>query len=380
MASGGRIASGALTGAGSGAAIGTALGGPGIGTAIGAGAGILGGLLSGDDGSDQAREAIQKAIAQYDALGMPPDLSGPIIYQQLQAGGRLTPQMEGILNEELTNVSTVQDNPNTRNDLTSALSQIRAKTFGGLSPEQMANQQKLLQQVGAQTQSQIKGAQNTQAAQGKSGSGDALAAMLSAAQGGAQQGSQNALQIGAQGANAQDSALRDYLQGIGALRASDTGREQFNASAQNTANQYKLQNSASRQARNVASSNQGQEYNLNRQNQVNDYNTQMGNQELLREQEAKRQHWLDQLALAQGKANAYTGQAGMYTQMANNSNQNWNSMLQGAGTVAGGIAQGVNYNNRTNAMYPQTPPTQNQNSDVGVPRQLTYNYQTGQLE
>jgi len=328
-------------GTGVGAGAGAIIGGP-AGALIGAGiGGGIGGLF--DDSGEEARAWMQKALAEYESLGLPPDLSGPIIYQQLQAGGLLTPAMESALNEEVFNASSIQDNQETRADLTAGLNQIRSKAFGsGYNPEQMAMMQKAQQQANANTQSQLRGILQGQAARGQSGAGDSLAAMLNANQQGAQQLSNNALQIGAQGMNAQDAALRDYLTGMGALRSSDQSREQYNAGAQQAANMYKAQNASARQARNVASMNQGNQLNWNRQNSTNDYNTQMANQEKLRQQEAKRAYWNDRLALAQAKGGAYSGMAGQAQQQANNQNQNYNNIFQGLTSMGGSLSQNPN--------------------------------------
>ena len=351
-----------VSGAGTGAAAGTAIL-PGWGTAIGAVVGGIAGALSGDGGAQAAQDAMQAGMAKLAALGIPPDLSGPIIYQQLQAGGQLTPQMEAVAQQELFNPAQVKDNAQTRTQLTSALQGIQGKAFGGLSPEQMANMQKLLQQTGAQTQSQIKGVLQAEQARGGGNAGNTLASMLQAAQGGSQQGSENAISIGAQGANAQNQALKDYLAGIGNLRSADTARDTTNATLQQQADMWKAQNASSRQARNVGAQNQAQQYNLGRQNQVNDYNAQMTNQELLREQEAKRQAYLDKMNYIMATTNMATGNA---NQIANNNNQAWNSTTQGVVGIANAYGQNQNnqamqdaYNRRTDTLAQQNYKTPN---------------------
>lgn len=350
--SSGRTASGAMTGA----ATGLAVGGP-WGAAIGGVAGGIAGLLSGDGGEEALQRAMAEGIAQLDALGLPPDQSAPLIYRQLQVGGHLTPQMEGQVQEELFNASKVYDNKKTRADLESALQGQRSKAFGGINLEQLANQQRLLQQSGAVTQSQIKGLLQAQQQRGQSGSGDVFAAMLNSVANGAQQNSQNALQIGAQNSQSQDAALRDYLTGLGALRQSDSQRDQFNASAQNTHNQFLATNSLSRQRQNVNALNNAQELNLNRQQNVNDKNTMMAHQELLRQQEAKRNFWNDRM----NYINSRTGmQVGQLQNQVNNSNQNFNNITQGVGQIGAAVGQYMNNKNRTAAYDRRTNALLNQ--------------------
>jgi hypothetical protein len=353
-------------GTGVGAGAGAIIGGP-AGALIGAGiGGGIGGLF--DDSGAEAREMMAKALAEYEAIGIPPDLSGPIILQQLQKGGMLTPQLEGVLKEEMFNASTVSDNADTRKDMTGALAQIRSKTFGGLSPQQMSNMQQLTDKVGAQNQSFIKGGLNTLAQQGKVGGGDFLASILGGGQNSSQLASRTAVDIGAAGANAQDQALRDYLTGIGALRSSDDRRNEYNATARQAADIYKSQNASSRQARNVNTSNNANQMNWNRSNEVNDVNTRMNNAELLRQQQAKRDFWNDKYKLAAGKAGAYTGQAQNEMQMANNQNQNWNQIFQGL-TSAGGAIYGAQ--NRAPASTPDPVSNNAMPTNVGGPWNLS---------
>ena len=210
-----RVGTGALSGAGTGAMIGTAIGPEGtvIGAGVGAIAGGLAGALSGG-GDNGQQAAIDNMIAQYNAVGMPPNISAPIIYQQMQVAGQMTPQLEQYLQSAQLAPSSVTDNAQTRAQLTGALQGIQANAFGGLNPQQMANQQQLMQQVNANTQAGTNAALQSAAMRGQSGGGNQLAGMLAAAQGGAQQNSNNALQIGAQGSQMQNQAMQQYLSGL----------------------------------------------------------------------------------------------------------------------------------------------------------------------
>lgn len=324
-----------------GAAIGTAIA-PGVGTAIGGGLGFIGGMLSGDDNAEQAHANLQKAIAQFDAIGIPPDLSGPIIYQQLQAGGRLTPAYQHALASENFAPATIQEQPEDRQNLVATLSALKGMSQGGFNPEQVAAQQQAYNKNNANTQSLINSILNNQAQRGQLNSGDAIAAKLNGVQNGSQNLSQNASDLGANNYKAQMGALQQLMSGQGNLRSQDINVASQNADVMNTANYFKAKNAASRQAANVGAENTANQANWQRQNQTSDYNTQLGNQELLRQQEAKRQNWLDQLSLAQGKANAYTGASNAYANMAGNSNQGWNTLMQGLTSAAGAYNQNQN--------------------------------------
>lgn len=391
MANWGRGISAGLSGAGSGAAIGTALPGlgTGLGAAIGGGVGLIGGLLSGDDGSEQMRAMMEKAIAELDALGYPPDLSGPIIYQRLGEAGMLTPKMESVLNEELTKAVVYNEDPSNRSNMTSALNQIRAQTFG-FTPEQAAQMRMAQQKANAAVQSNNAAIMQAQAQQGKAGAGDALAARLLGAQAGGQQLSNDALQIGANASEMQREALNQYLSGSDKLRQTDAQIGQFNVNAKNTAQKFAAQNSADVQQRNMDRLNAAQLAKYNIDNQRYESNINRENAEKLRQRNEIGNLWDRRLGLAKVKADVYTGQADKYGQMAQNSNQNFNNILQGVTSAAGAYAQAKNnqnnleaYNNRTNVLSQNRAPASTTNwfnDDVAVPRNLQYNPLTGQFE
>ena len=337
-----------LSGAATGAAAGTAIA-PGLGTGIGAGAGLALGLFQSSDNADQAQANIQNALAQYTNLGVPPNEAMPLILQQLQVGGKLTPAYEQALSN--VGASNVQENPADRQSMLATLSTLRGMTQGGLNPEQVANAQKLQNQTNANTTANIQGLLQRQAQQGQSGSGSTLAAELNAVQNGAQNQSQGAAQIGAQGFQAQQDAIKQLMSGQSNLRQQDIGEATTNAQLQQQAALYNAQNSAARQARNVANENSANQANWGRQNQVGDTNALMANQEQIREANAAQQNWEDQLQAANAKASAYTGAAGAYGQMANNQNQNFNQTLQGLGTIGTAYANSQKPTASTNNYY-----------------------------
>jgi hypothetical protein len=333
-------------------------------------ASMIGGLMASGD-KQSAMAMAQQAADRITQMGLPPDQSKALIYQQLQVGGHLTPQLESALAEENFAPAQVTAGTQDTNNLMNTLNALKAQSQGGLTAEQMANQQKLLGQTNANTQAQLQGILRQQAEQGKSGSGSALASALSAIQSGAQNNSQNALQIGAQGSQAQASALSQLLSGQSNLRQQNLTLAEQNAARQQQADMFKAQNSSARQARNIASTNQANEYNLGRQNQVNDINTNMYNQEQIRRQQAQRQYWLDQLAQNQGVANALNGQASNVMGYANNTQQSWNNIGQGVAGI--GAAYANKNNSNTNTPSGNTYNTYNNTPASTDSSQLTWN-------
>ena len=350
MASLSRGFSGAMAGGSAGAMTGTP-----VGVAIGAVVGFAAGMLSGDDNSEQAAANMQKALATLDAVGIPPDLAKPLLLQHLQQAGKLSPVYEAALTSDNFTPAQIQENPQTRTDLTSGLANLKAESQGGLNPEQLAAAHELFNKVNANTQAQMKGALQSQEMQGKAGSGDTLAAQLNAQQQGAQNLTEGAGNIGAANFKAQQQALQDYISGTGNLRSQDLSKLTSNAQLQQQADMWKANNASSRQARNVASTNTANAANWNQDNAQNMYNTTLDNNELARQRAAQQQEWEDKMQLAAARANAYTGQAGFDMQQAQNSNQAWNNVTQGVTGAAGAYGQYKNNQDWINAYKDRNP-------------------------
>lgn len=326
-----------ISGGLSGAAAGTAVA-PGLGTAIGAGVGLLGGLLGGSNNSDEIEALQREAAGLYDKFG-PVDLSNPIVFQQFQQAGLLSPKMEQQLQLLQDQKLTLQENPENRKQQEQSLGQLKQLAQTGLGPEDLAAFRQLQQQTGQD--SQAKQNQILQAAQqrGQASGGNTLAAMLMNAQSSAQQEANDASNIGAQAASARRQALNSLFSGQSQVRSQDFNTDQTNNQNEMLRRQFMDQNAVARQQRNVGEQNQANLYNLNRQQSVGDQNTSVANAELLRQQNAKRQYWADQLAQAQAKGNALTGQASALAAKDANSAQNLSNIFSGVGQLAGAVSK-----------------------------------------
>jgi hypothetical protein len=103
-------------------------------------------------------------------------------------------------------------------------------------------------------------------------------------------------------------------------------------------NQFNTQQAIARQTRNVGASNQAQAANLATQQQIADYNTQAANQELLRQNQAKQQEWLDSMYKNQAIAAAQQGQAGQFNKSAAGTAQGWQNIGAGLGGIGNAYA------------------------------------------
>lgn len=313
--------------------------------AIGAGASALGPIVGNAIGSiassgdrAKAQQAAQEAFDQINQLGAPPDLANQILLSKFQSAGVLTPDLEKQINLGVSQVSQIKDNPALQNAQSQALQLIQQRAQGGLSGQDRA----ALNQIRAQAQQDTEAKrqqiiQNMQQ-RGLAGSGTELAAQLAAAQGGAQQESEAGDRIGAM-------AAQNALQAIGQQSgmASQQQGQQFqeNLARSQAADEFarfNVSNQLAQQARNIAAQNQAQQLNLNNAQQIANANTSQGNQELLREQQAKAQNWQNQMQLAQAKAAALGGQSQYYQNQAQNTAQGWGNVGSGLGAAGGSLA------------------------------------------
>lgn len=345
-----------LSGAGSGAAIGTAIA-PGIGTAIGGGLGLVTGLFGGGDDKAEQAAALQKEAAElYDKFG-PVDLSNPIIFKQFSDAGLLSPQMQQALNLNMSKDESITENAGDLTQQKAALESLKQLSQTGLSAQDMAASRELQNKVGQDTESRNKQLLLDAQQRGQSGNGATLAAQLANNQQASQNESEHADQLAAQGSSARAQALAQLFAGTGQVRQQDTDTQKFNTQNDILRSQFLDQNAAARQQANTNAQNQANLYNLQRQQSVADRNTQQGNAELLRQQQAKEQYFQDQMAQANAKGNAYNGQANSLNNQASNQAQGWSNVMQGLGQAATAYGQYKNNSNSSPASSSSGAPT-----------------------
>lgn len=315
-------AGGALTAA--------AIGGPIIG-------GIIGNMASAED-RERAKQAAAEAYALINAIGAPPDLSKEILYQKFQQVGVLTPETKQAIDIGISKASQITEDPSLRKAQTGALQLLASRAQGGLNGQDRAN----LNESRASVQRDIEGKRQqilqNMAARGMGGSGAELAAQLSASQGGAEVAAKQSDDIMAM---ASKNALEAASQSGGMasnIRSQDFNVNNAKAQAADEFNRFNVSNRQNVDNSNVDARNSAAASNLGQQQNIANANTNQTNQETLRQQEAKRQYWQDQLQLAQTKANAKLGQAGQYNQQANSTAKMWTGMGAGVGVGAGAAA------------------------------------------
>ena len=313
------------------------------------GAPLIGGLIGNIAGSSdrrRAQEAIAEAYKILEGVGMPPDLSKAIIYKQFQSAGSLSPTIEADIDEVHSSLAGYKASQELTKDQQDALKMLQQKVRSGLGPEDRLAMMQLQNQ--AQQAAQAKSQQITQEMQARNqwGGGAELAAQLAAGQGSANQQAMGALQVAADNERARMQALTSYAGLAGQMRNQDLAEAQTTKGAADEIAKFNQMNSIGRNQRVAANIQDVNRYNLDTKQGLLNRNTDMYNQEQLRQVNEQGRLYDRQMTRAQGLANAKLGQAGNYQQQAGATQQMWT----GLGSAMGSAAQAYGNYQQQNAM------------------------------
>jgi len=306
------------------------------GLAAGVGGSVVGGLMQSSENKKfraQMQAQIGAAMQELDAVGMPPDLSAKLIYEELKQQGTLTPELEKEINLQHSEMANLKERSEGRETQIDALNKLRGITEQGLSPQDMAALNKTRQMVGKDTEAKRQQILQQAAARGQSGSGYELMAQLNAAQAGADQMSQGGDELAALRSQARIEALAKLGSAGSQLRSQDTAFDTDKAKSEDIISQWNTSNSREVQARNVAAQNQAQAANLASKQQISNQNAGLYNAELLRQKQEQGALWDREMQRAQSRANARLGAAGQTMQMG--------APQSVLGTIIGGLGQAV---------------------------------------
>ncbi len=312
-----------------------------LGGAIG---GLIGQSAASGDASQASNEAgIANSIMQN--MAAVPTIDQPLVLEQYRQAGVLTPAMEQQINLGVSQASQVKANPALQAAQTQALQSMAQRSQMGLTASDRAAFNQLQQQVGSQTQGRLQAIQQQQQAQtgGQGTQGATLAAKLSASQGGANTEAMNADQLAAQASNNALQATAQYGSMAGQQNQQQFGQQMQAAQAADSFRQFDVQNQVAQQQRNVAASNQAQQYNLNLGQNVANANVSQANQAQLTQRQLAAQQWGMQYQQATGQSAAAAGYgntlSGMASQIAQ-AGANLGAGLGGAAGAAAGAAGG----------------------------------------
>lgn len=317
------------------------------------GAGIVSNIIGGIAGSQAgagdrqaATNAVNSAYQQLQAVGLPPNIAQPIIYNQFQQAGILTPELENTINQHPSLMAGVQGSAPAQQAQMQALQILQQTGQTGMTPQSQAALNQIRQQVAADTNAKQQAVQQQFAARGEGGSGAELIGQLQAAQSGANQESQAGNQVAAQ-------ASQNALQAIGQagtlggqIQQQQFGEQAQKAQAQDIINQFNTANQLGVQQQNTQAQNQAQAANLQNSQNLQNANTQQANQELLRQNQAQNQQYLETLGRANTIDQAANGYANQMNAAGSAASQAAAAPFQAVG--AGATSIGGYLNNQAN--------------------------------
>lgn len=320
-----------------------------------AAAGTIGGALISSSAASSNREAAasaaQKAADIITNTGAPPDLSKQIYMEQFRSAGLLTPEMEKEINVQFEKAHG--PNKATVDAQMQALQGLSQSAKGGMTAEERVAQNQIRNKQDRENEAAKNSIIQNMAQRGQAGGGAELAMRLQAAQSGNNAASEESDRVAAA---AQARALQSLGQ-LGNLSSGIRGQEfsenQANANIANEQNRFNVANQISQQSRNIAAKNAAQGGNLTNAQSIMNANVGMNNQERLREANAQRQMWQDQMDQAKAKANAYSGQANNLNSQAQATEARGAGIGAGIGTAAGGAAQYLSNKEMMDKLYPK---------------------------
>lgn len=303
--------------------------------------GALGGLFGSEDRS-QAKDMAAKAYQEALSLGMPPDLAKEVVLQKFKSAGTLTPELEQAINIGPSEVAELKEDPATRNAQIQALQQLQM-SGRGLSPQDRAKFNQLRDETQRDAEAKRQQIMQSFAQRGMGGAGNELAAQLQQAQASANQASTGGDQIAAASAENALNSIRQAGDLSGQVRSQDFNVANTKASAADQFNRFNTENQISRQTRNIGSQNNAQATNLANNQDIANKNTSTANNELLRQNQAKRDYWDDQLKRTTLRSNAAGGNATVLNNQADSTAKKWAGV---GSSVSSGLNAYNDYNNK----------------------------------
>jgi hypothetical protein len=274
------------------------------------GVGALAGSSASSGDIAAGTNAVNQAYQQLAAVGLPPNIAQPIIYQQFKQAGTLTPELEQTINQHPSLMAGVQGSAPAQQAQLQALQILQQTGQTGMTPQSQAALNQIRQQVAQDTNSKQQAIQQQFQSQGQGGSGAQLIGELNNAQAGANQENTAGNQVGAMAAQNALQAIGQAGTLGGQIQGQQFGEQAQKAQAQDVINQFNTANQLGVQASNVGAQNQAQAANLGTQQSLQNANTQQANQELLRENQAQNQQYLETLGRASTINQAANGYAG----------------------------------------------------------------------
>lgn len=319
--------------------------------------GIVGNMMGAGDRNKQMG-LLKDGLKELQAMGLPPDLSIPLILEKFKEIGIEDPRLEQDVEIAASEVAQLEEDPILRNAQLEALDRMKMMSKVGLGPEERAALNIMRQEGQQDVRSNIdalaaagrrRGEQQT--------SGSTLAAQLQSIQSGADRASTEGLGLAGLISQKVKEGAMSSAEIASQMRSQDYQAEMARRQAEDERNRFIASNTIARQRANLDRLNEAQQRRESQAMQVATANTQMSNAERQRQNEAQRQFYLDRLARAQAMSGQAKDLAGAYGDRADRTASMWSGIGSGIGqgiSAYGQYKQGQDqldaYNRRTDAM------------------------------
>jgi hypothetical protein len=309
--------------------------------AITAGAQALSSVLGGIFGAsaskaerEAAAAATERALAEIERVGAPPNIAKAIILREYKKAGVWSPEVEKKVDLGVSKVAEIQEDPALKAAQMGALQKFQQLQKGGMTPEGRAMLAESMAQSGRSAQARLQQILGQQQARGLGSAGSTLAAQIQAASAAASDESDAALKASAMASQARAQAIAQTAQLGSQIRGQEFDIARTKAGAEDQFALQRFNEAMSRQQRNVATSNAASQYNLAQEQNIMNANVAQQNTELQRQRAAEAQMYQMALTKAGMMANALTGQAQQHR-------MNAAQTQQGMSDIFGGISQGI---------------------------------------
>lgn len=300
--------------------------------------GIIGNIASAKDRAEQ-RKRIKMAFAELQKIGLPPDLSTPILVRELKQQGIYTPDLEEDLSESFKEVKLIEEDQTIKEAQRQALTMMQRRGKVGLSAEDRAALGEITRDV--QRESQAKTGQILQSmqARGLGGAGAELQALLQSGQSEADRGAQASMSVMGQAQQRALEALNRSAEMASGIRSQDYNVNAANTAAVNERNRFLAQNAIERQRGNIGLMNESERLKLAEQQRIADYNEQMKRREDERQRQEQGQYYDRRSQYGQMMSNAQLGLATAAGQRAAQTGQMWTGIGGAVGSALSSYGQ-----------------------------------------
>lgn len=294
---------------------------------------IIGNSVSGRE-RDRARELAEQAYEKILAVGAPPDLAKKIFFQEFKSAGMLTPQVMEAIETNLPKIVSYKEDPSLKKAQTEALATFSQMGKLGETPEERAQRLLGLREAERTVAAESARQQQEMAARGMGESGAAIAARFASADRARQLASEQALRGSAEARSRSLEAMTRASDLGTKLREQEFGFAREKSAAEAEMDRFNVGQRSKTQEYNLGQKAEAQKYNLQEQQRIMDANIQLRNQELLRQRQAQGTDWQNKLNWAQSQSGAQMGQSQLAAQQAAQTQQMYQSIFGGLGSIA----------------------------------------------